>query len=181
MKSKIKIKIVVTSPEEVLKARFIPCLCSETQFLFQNAKVLLTRCSGFLGSINYCSFREEQQSCCWKNILNWRSPIRQEKQHYSLRPWMHWNDRLKDHQFSNTGVPAPALSYCNRLACKEERYQGWSNDILMQINFPGCAGCRKRFVQKWKESCCCAVVSLHQVPLENRGVQVAKVKEATSV
>ena len=41
MKSKIKIKIVVTSPEEVLKARFIPCLCSETQFLFQNAKVLL--------------------------------------------------------------------------------------------------------------------------------------------
>ena len=148
------------------------------------------RCSGFLGSINYCSFREEQQSCCWKNILNWRSPIRQEKQH-SLRPWMHWNGRLNlwkktetSHQFSNTGFPAPALSYCNRLACKEERYQGWSNQTPHfdgDTNFSGCAGCRKRFVQKWKESCCCAAVSLHQVPLENRGVQVAKVKEATSV
>ena len=41
IRMKSKIKIVVTSPEEVLKARFIPCLCSETQFLFQNAKVLL--------------------------------------------------------------------------------------------------------------------------------------------
>ena len=121
-------------------------------------------------------FREEQQSCCWKNILNWLWPIRQENiflenVYLTLK---------KDFLLLLSVIASDLLVKRRDIKVWQTWLNLWLNIWTPIKNFSGCEGHWKDVVQKWKESCYCSVVSLHQVPTENQWVQVAKVKETAS-